>query len=324
MKTSHVFWSAGTAFCFVVSLFAGTAQAHYEEDVKAITGLEGCYEVQFKFEETQRLVQDPSYKPSPTYQNSIIELAFLDQNSESGIHLQHILMLPGGHGVIKHWRQEWTYQPTNVIEYRAPNHWQKIPHGPTDGKWSQWIRSVDDSPRSAGIASWTHPVSEQVSVSSFWGGLTTEASRAPLPRREMEAGRKDYQLLRRSNLISTTPDGWRIEELNTKVRQNADGSETDLATETGSEIHKKVDPAKCAQAVQWWKDSKPVWDQIRGAWDDLGHRVDVIQIKPVVDGTPLMVKLNKLAEVAQKDSMVAKEVREKAAQLIQSHLVHSN
>lgn len=315
MKTNDLRIGICTVLFLTTSLFNSVASADYNADVQAISSLQGCYKVDFTFKELKTLIDDPQYKPSPDYKSSIIELAFLDQNNEQGVHLQHILMLPGGHGLIKHWRQEWTYQPTNLLIYRAPNHWQKIPHAQTEGKWSQAVRSVDDSPRSVGISTWTHTDE----AGSSWGKLKEEYARAPLPRREQEFGRRDYQLLERSHQITTDSKGWVMEESNIKVRQGADG-EVPLAVEEGRESHTKVDAALCAQAVQWWKESKPAWDEIRAAWDETFHRFDVIRLKPVVENKRLGEKLNALADEAKKEAMPSKTVREKASALIQSYL----
>lgn len=317
MGSKHLSIGAGIAV-FLISLT--NASANYDADVKAISSLQGCYEVEFKFEETKQLVQDSAYKPSPRYHEKAIELAVLDESSKDGLQIQHILMPPGGHsGPIKHWRQEWTYEPLNVVEFHSGHLWQKIPHAQTEGKWAQWVRSVDDSPRYAGISAWVHQDLGNEKTLSYWGALKSEYARSPLPRREM--ARKDYQLLLRSHTLTAYGESWILSQDNTKVRLNADLSELPLATEEGSETHRKVDPAQCAEALKWWTDSKPVWDEIRAAWDERVRQLDVIHLKGAVDGKPLFMRLNDLADQAKKSAMPAQEVRTQASKILKLYLI---
>ncbi len=50
---------------------------------------------------------------------------------DTGTHivLQHLLVAEhdGTTMVIKHWRQDWTYEPTDVLGYTSLNHWTVTP-----------------------------------------------------------------------------------------------------------------------------------------------------------------------------------------------------
>lgn len=54
--------------------------------------------------------------------------------------------------VIKHWRQDWTYEPAQVLTYKGPDQWklETVPERMRKGRWSQTVWQTDDSPRYGG------------------------------------------------------------------------------------------------------------------------------------------------------------------------------
>ncbi len=113
--------------------------------------------------------------------------------------------------VTKHWRQDWRFEPTEVVEYRGREQWQRrvLRRKDVEGQWSQTVYQVDESPRYASVGRWQHATG---SFSSWISGDT----RRPLPRREWSV-RKDYQVLIGTNRHTITPTGWIQEENNLKA-----------------------------------------------------------------------------------------------------------
>ena len=71
------------------------------------------------------------------------------------IMLQHLLVVDMGEGkkmVIKHWRQDWEYEPARVLTYSDRDAWTWTALSPEErkGMWSQTVYQVDDSPRYGG------------------------------------------------------------------------------------------------------------------------------------------------------------------------------
>src|SRR2546429_1877602 len=94
--------------------------------------------------------------------------------------------------VTKHWRQDWQYEPRQIIEYQGWNRWQRrtLARKQTANEWSQTVYQVDESPRYASLGRWEH----SASFSSWISGETWR----PLPRREWSV-RQDYQVLLGTN-----------------------------------------------------------------------------------------------------------------------------
>src|SRR5690606_13439682 len=60
--------------------------------------------------------------------------------------------------VVKHWRQDWAYEPETVMAYQGLDLWEAEPVAAEDraGAWSQTVYQVDDSLRYAAAARWRH------------------------------------------------------------------------------------------------------------------------------------------------------------------------
>src|SRR5690606_457277 len=110
--------------------------------------------------------------------------------------------------VTKHWRQDWYYEPTDIVEYRGRDRWQRRDlKGAGKGAWLQAVYQVDESPRYASVGRWEH-------TGSFSTWISGETWR-PLPRREWSV-RDDYHALIGTNRHTIGPTGWVQEENNLK------------------------------------------------------------------------------------------------------------
>jgi hypothetical protein len=187
-----------------------------ERDRRAILAMAGPYRVSFDFLEVVRY--DPSLKQDAPYQSWGTEYVFVSEDRPELIALQHVLVmrmrLEDGKTsepmVVRHWRQEWRYQPESLLAYEREQTWARrtVPAEARRGAWSQSVLQVDDSPRYAAVGRWQHA-----------GGVSTWISHEtwrPLPRREFSV-RKDYDVLMGTNRHTITPEGWVQEENNLKL-----------------------------------------------------------------------------------------------------------
>lgn len=244
----------------------------------------GCYEVEFKYAET--FSPDTSYKYHGRDEiNAGIELILPIETSDKKIVLQHLLVITDSM-IIKHWREDWTYENPTIFRYRGNKLWAKEQLKPEDvkDKWTQSVWEVSDAPRYQGVSEWINTDGK-----TFWQNTTD----APLPRREYTI-RSDYDILRRTNRIVLTKDGWLHEQDNQKIIRN---KETDklLVEEKGINSYKKVEDSKCAAAKVFWEKNKTYWTKVRAVWDDYLSNHSSIALKDNIDGKPLHDYLNSLA-----------------------------
>ena len=112
---------------------------------KSIESLCGCYEVKFKYAET--FSPDPDYKYRDRDDMSEgLELIVPVEISDKKIILQHLLLITDSM-VIKHWREDWTYENTEIWKYTGDKVWAKGQLTPEQvkGKWTQSVWEVSDA-----------------------------------------------------------------------------------------------------------------------------------------------------------------------------------
>ncbi|MEL6718397.1 MAG: DUF6607 family protein [Bacteroidota bacterium] len=254
------------------------AQTKKEKDVAAIKKMCGCYEVEFNFAETFSYSEEIDYTPSRTKRTSGLEwVQFIEDSDDDKLMLQHLLVVGKGDEsfVIKHWREDWLFENRDLYTYNGDNNWlyEKKSKDDVAGQWTQKVFQVDDSPRYEGTATWVH-----VDGRSFWLNTTD----APLPRREYTQ-RKDYNVSVRSNHIEITQAGWIHDQDNLKVMRKAGEEDFVVAEEKGLNVYKKVDDAKCQAAIDWWKDNKMMWADVRQSWDKVFAKDKDLSLKDKVD-----------------------------------------
>ena len=269
----------------VVILLAGSLQAQGLKDKQNIEKLCGCYEVEFKYAET--FSPDTSYKFHERDEiNGGLELILPIETSDRKIVLQHLLIITDSM-IIKHWREDWTYENPTVFNYRGNKLWAKAQLKPEDvkGKWTQSVWEVSDAPRYQGVSEWINTDGK-----TFWQNTAD----APLPRREYSV-RNDYNILRRTNRIILTNDGWVHEQDNQKIIRNK-GVDKLLVEEKGINSYKKVEDKKCAAAKVFWEKNKTYWAKVRAAWEDYLSAHSSVALKDNTGGKPLHEYLNDLAK----------------------------
>lgn len=232
-------------------------KAKFEADRKAILAMAGNFEVTFDFRET--VVLAPGYelkKPKLSGGDEIIRVV---EDRGDFISLQHLLVVGAKDQsmVVKHWRQDWTYEPASVLMFVGGNAWETKPvsRAEAKGKWSQEVYQVEDSPRYGAIGAWTHD-----NGVSQWN---PPAEMRPLPRRDMTT-RDDYDAVLAVNRHTITPIGWVQEEENSKVVLQGDAKT--LVREIGINTYKRSDNFEVSLGDAYWNATKDFWALVRADW----------------------------------------------------------
>lgn len=271
-----------------------------ERDRRAILAMAGTYRVTFDFLEVVPFVEPD--EPNAPYQSWATEKIYVDSDDGRNISLVHILEMrivkqDGSISepmVTKHWRQDWQYQPTHVVEYRGRDRWQrrKLDAAAARGAWLQTVYQVDESPRYASVGRWEH----SPSFSTWLSGETWR----PLPRREWSV-RDDYQVLIGTNRHTISPTGWVQEENNLKTALTAaraiDPSRPYIAREYGVARYERIRDADFAQADVYYDRTRQFWDQVRDAWSAIFVKQGAVTLKGPVDELGLFHPLFAHADV---------------------------
>ncbi len=277
----------------LATVFSITALAqNKQEDIKAIKNMCGCYEVTFNFTETFQPKKDSAYVASPTKKDWGLEWVELVEDTPNKISMQHLLIVSDSM-IIKHWRQDWLYENTELYNFDKDLHWKytKLDPKSVKGQWTQKVFQVDDSPRYEGSATWVH-----VDGKHYWMNTTD----APLPRREHTI-RGDYNVLKRRNIHEITNYGWLHEQDNVKINRDNNGKDVEVAQEKGLDLYKKVDDSKCIAAQKWWKENKTLWKNVRTKWQTVYDADKDIYLENKVDKKSLFTHLFRLKPDASKE-----------------------
>ncbi|WP_459641248.1 DUF6607 family protein [Flavobacterium sp. CGRL2] len=253
----------------------GFSQDKKQQDIKSIKSMCGCYEVKFNFTETFSYPKDSlTYKPSETKHESALEWVELLEDTPNKIVMQHLLIVSDDM-IIKHWRQDWLYENTDLYSFDKGTSWKykKLDKKAVKGQWTQKVYQVDDSPRYEGSSTWVH-----VDGQDYWANVAD----APLPRRE-QTKRNDYNVLKRRNIHEITATGWNHEQDNDKLVRDDAGKDVLLAQEKGFDVYTKVPDVKCIAAQKWWKENNALWKNVRDKWQTLFDRNKDLNLEAKVD-----------------------------------------
>jgi hypothetical protein len=140
----------------------------FERDRRAILAIAGTYRASFDFLEIA-IFKTAKSRDQP-YQSWGTERVFVDRDDGKSTSLVHLLemRLIGQDGTVsepmvsKHWREDWRYQPTQIVEFKGSGHWQRraVPRLERTGAWSQTVEQADESPRYASTGHWEHTARE--------------------------------------------------------------------------------------------------------------------------------------------------------------------
>lgn len=243
-----------------------------EADRKAILAMAGDYKVTFDFQETVSFQE--GYTPKERYKTGAHEMVRVIEDTGTYISLQHILVVGDGEKMplmpIKHWRQDWVYEPTEVIDFIGANTWQKrrLSENDRTGKWAQVVYQVDDAPRYAGVAAWDH-----TNGVSRW---SSPPSWRPLPRRDATK-RDDYHAIIAVNRHAITPEGWVHEQDNAKLILTGDKPQV-LVHEIGVNTYRHYTGFNTEIGTEYWEATEGFWAKIRDEWSTLFAANDTVAL----------------------------------------------
>ena len=273
---------------------------------------QGTYKVTFNYAET--FAPNDDYKFHDRHRSSAKELALILEDSPKKIVIQHLLVMRGDSMIIKHWREDWTYEDPQLLSYIKNDTWEKVMLSQKDiqGKWTQKVYQVDDSPRYQAIGTWVH-----VDGKHQWQSNAD----SPLPRREYSE-RNDYNVLNRGNSLYLTKTGWMFEQDNKKIIRSESGDKL-LAMEKGMEEFIKVEPSSFSYAHQWWKQQENFWKDARETWKEIFDENKIVKLNQKVDGKLLYEKFFSTAEQSLKEKWDSIKNKETVKKIIESYLLKS-
>lgn len=287
-----------------------------ERDRRAILAMAGDYRAEFNFIETVSFEKE--YEFDRPYRSWATERIYVLEETGDFISLQHILcMFVEDNGVIKgpfvvkHWRQDWTYEPKKFHTYRGNSTWEtrEIPDEKREGMWLQEVFNVDDSPRYASIGSWEH-----TDDYSIWKGDSTYR---PLPRREYSV-RSDYDVIEGINRHIILPTGWVHEQLNMKVVLD-NGKRDYLAREIGLNRYDRIKDFDFSSADEYWNRTSDYWSAVRKVWSSILESRQKFVFNRGYEQETLIEKHFSFAE-EYSNNMTRKQLLEKARSLIMPHI----
>ena len=259
------------------------AKSKKEKDRWAILAQTGEYQVLFEFLETLSFTQRQTQK---AYYSWATEYIFPLENTPNFISLQHILVMKAkgmkSPQVVKHWRQDWSYQDPIRWDYKGFNTWKREKRKTSSalGKWTQFVYQVDDSPRYQGIGKWQH-----YPEFSRW---ISEKTTRPLPRREYTV-RSDYQMMTGTNTVTVMGDSWFHEQENDKVVVNPKSFEPIrvIAKELGLNRYLRIKGFDFSAGENYWNSTKSYWSEVRSQWKKILRKRKKISLKKKSKGKKL-------------------------------------
>tara|TARA_R110001606_G_scaffold8862_2_gene38905 strand:- start:5673 stop:6704 length:1032 start_codon:yes stop_codon:yes gene_type:complete len=236
-----------------------TMQTSFEQDRADILAMAGDYKVRFDMAETTSWRDD--YEPIKAKISGGHESVRVIKDIGKEIMLQHLLVAEheGETLIIKHWRQDWIYEPAKLLVYADAGTWvnKDVPKSERQGSWSQTVWQVDDSPRYGGLGKW-----QTVNGLRSW---TSDWTARPLARRDAvrDPVYDHYQAINRHQPM---PGGWIHWQDNTKMKR-MDGKAVPYVQESVLNTYQKFDGYKVSAADDYWTKTQAYWAKVRDEWD---------------------------------------------------------
>lgn len=238
---------------------AAQSQSAFELDRADILAMAGDYKVTFDMKETTAWRDD--YEPIKAKISGGHESVRVIEDTGNKIVLQHLLVVGEDDNpfIVKHWRQDWEYEPKQILVYAGRGEWvlEDVPETKRKGRWAQTVYQVDDSPRYAGWGQWktTNGVREWSSNSTVRPLARRDATRNPV-----------YDHYRAINRHQPMPGGWIHWQDNSKMKW-VDGKAMPYVQESVLNTYKKFDEYPVEAADHYWVKTKDYWKVVRAEWD---------------------------------------------------------
>jgi hypothetical protein len=288
---------------------AESVSAGFEQDRADILAMAGTYKVRFDMQEATPWVADyTALERKISGGNEVVRVV---EDSGRKIVLQHLLVVEheGQTMVIKHWRQDWEYEPARVLVYADTGTWkfEAVPEKFRAGRWSQTVYQVDDSPRYGG-----------------WGQFETQGgvrrwrsnwTWRPLARRDAVRN-PVYDRYLSINRHQPTPDGWVHWQDNTKLGLK-DGKLVPIVQEYVLNTYTRFEGYDVKAADGYWAATKDYWAQVRAEWARVAEAKGGIAVTEQADtGTVISARLMDLAEEIQAGKTTTAKAASAARKLI--------
>lgn len=287
-------------------------QAAIEADRADILAMAGNFRVRFDMQESTPWL--PGYKPIDPKISGGFEAVRVIEDTGRKIVLQHLLVVEheGKSMVIKHWRQDWQYEPEKILAYAGPNSWkwEEVPEAMRRGRWSQTVWQVDDSPRYAG-----------------WGQFETQGGLRrwrsswtwrPLARRDA-VRHPVYDRYLAINRHQNTPDGWIHWQDNIKMGQ-VDGQLKPIVQEYVLNTYTRNSDFPVKAADDYWAATRNYWAAVRAEWDKVAAEKGGIGLTEEAEtGSVVAERLLDLANALTERKVKEKDAIAQARDLIEKN-----
>ncbi len=282
----------------------------FEQDRQAILAQVGDYRVRFDMRETVGLQAD--YQPLEPKRSGGTEIVRIVYDTGDRISLQHILVMyhQGQTILVKHWRQDWAYQPETVLTYAGPNQWTLTPVSAEErrGAWSQTVWQTDDSPRYGGVGRW-----------SYDNGMTVWTSGPtwrPLARRDAVRN-PVYDRYLGTNRHVIRPGGWVHIQDNVKMTGRNGGGPQAVVQEDVVNTYDASTAFEPKPGDDYWAATKDYWAEVRAAWDAVIAREGGVHVQEVAEtGAVTSAPLMDLADQINAGTLTTQAAVERGRALI--------
>lgn len=236
------------------------SSAMFDQDRASILAMTGDYKVTFDFTETVPFLA--GYELKDRKLSGGHESVRVVADRGDFISLQHLLVVGPDDApfVVKHWRQDWHYEPARVLIFVGGNawEWRDVPASDRAGTWSQTVYQVDDAPRYGAVGTWTY----QDGLAAW----TPPHEWRPLPRRDMTT-RDDYHTVDAINRHVITPWGWVHEQDNSKLILT--DTPRALVREVGVNTYRRFNDYPVDAADAYWQATSAYWAGVRAHWQTI-------------------------------------------------------
>ena len=271
---------------------AADEKAAFDADRADILAMAGDFRVRFDMQESTPWRE--GYTSIPAKVSGGHESVRVIEDTGRKIVLQHMLVIEqdGQSHVIKHWRQDWEYEPARYLAYSDTNEWswQPLDEKQRHGRWSQTVYQVDDSPRYSSYGEFE----TQGGVRRWRSNWTWR----PLARRDA-VRHPIYDRYFGINRHQPTPDGWIHWQDNMKMGQ-FDGQLQPVVQEYVLNTYSRFSDYDTKAADAYWAATRGYWAAIRAEWDEVAARKGGIAIEEEAEtGTIISGRLLELADEIQ-------------------------
>ncbi|EAQ29100.1 hypothetical protein NAP1_15913 [Erythrobacter sp. NAP1] len=298
---------------------AAAEQAAFQADRETILSMAGDFKVTFDMRESTAWME--GYEALEPKLSGGYESVRVIEDTGTKIVLQHLLVVGDEESpyVVKHWRQDWQYEPDTILTYEGGDRWEMtpVPEAMRAGRWSQTVWQVDDSPRYAGWGQW-----ETTNGVKRWRSNWTTR---PLARRDAVRD-PIYDRYVGINRHQITPSGWIHWQDNTKMMPAEDGSGelVPVVQEYVLNTYERFDDYNVAAAEAYWEQTADYWEAVRAEWDKVAEANGGIRIAQQAQyGTEIAAKLLELADAIRTGEAESDEATAEAVALIEAGTARS-